>query len=81
MVGGKMRRVMTLLMDNRLTHTQHQRSRRLRQKNARRVAFLEYDYPAMIEALLFAGLLDVRHIDDEEKVDRAVERLLEILCE
>jgi hypothetical protein len=76
-----MRRVMNSILENQLTTTQRQRSRRLRRWNARRVAFLSYDRSAMTEALLFAGLLDVRHVDDEEKVDRAVERLLEILCE
>jgi hypothetical protein len=75
-----MRYVVRSIMDGQLTQTQRARSRRLRQSNARRLGQVEYDLPAMIEALLFAGLLDPRDVDDEDAVDAAIGRLLEIVC-
>jgi hypothetical protein len=68
-------------MANTMTQTQRTRSRRLRQGNSRRLGQIKYDFDAMVQALLFAGLLDLRHVDDEDLVDRGVEKLLEILCE
>jgi hypothetical protein len=75
-----MRYVVRQIMDGQLTQTQRTRSRRLRQSNARRVGQVEYDFPAMVQALLFAGLLDPRDADDVDAVDAAIGKLLEIVC-
>jgi hypothetical protein len=76
-----MRYVVRQIMDGQLSQTQRMRSRCLRQGNARRLGSVEYDFDAIVQALLYAGLLSPRLIDDEDAVDAGIERLLEIICE